>query len=1137
VHTVARTATVNVDALAASLGLNVGQTYPMAFFYAHRGSTHAPSIGVQGEAPALCDPLPPLVSTPLPTLLGVATRNADGSVRLVHSTDTGPTGGATWTSNEVNVLAGFAAEFDFTFSPSGSGEGLAFVLQSQSATARGGDGDNLGYAGIADSVAVEFDVRQSTELDDPTYQHVSVHTLFAAPNSASETASIGINNPGELNSGQPFTFNDGATHHARVEYDPASAGQTFGWLRVTVDRATVPATQAQVTPASLAQIFASGAYLGFTSGIGSTTAGNVDVSGFQISLVQPSGASSRLLAPPSAQAAAVAGSVTLQLASSCGTPIVAIGQAGNISATMTSDTYTAPVSVTDNGDGTYALGYTPPVGGAWTLAISVGGVSVESSPFSVSVTPNAPAVTVQGGTFVYNGSPRIATGSATGVLGEDLGPLTFTYNGGPQAIDAATYAVVGSFAGNAHYAAATANATLTISQAAPTVSVSNATFTYDATPHAATGTATGVNGENLGALTFAYTPGGSTPPTQGGTYLALGTFAGSTNYTTGSASGTLTIGPATPTVHISAPTVTYDGSAHPATGSATGVNNEDAGPLTFTYNGSPAPPINAGTYTVVGTSPASGNYISANATATVTIAQATPIVTVAGGAFTYDTTAHPATGSATGVLNENLGPLTFTYNGGSTVPIGAGSYAVIGAYAGSTNYVAAQRTATITIAQATPPVVWPAPAGIVYGTPLTVAQLDAASPITGVFAYTPGAGAIPGAGPQLLSATFTPADAVDYTTVTTTVLLVVSQATPVVTWTSPSAIPAGTALGASQLDATAAIPGTFTYTPLAGTILPAGTQPLSVVFTPLDGIDYTSASASVTIDVRPGGLSTFVAFSRDMTWLRAGATAVSGDVGANERRLAGHDSDTTSDDGDRDDVTVRIGVGATMAPSSSQVVGDTVLLLNKSSVDNIVSNFVLAKKGSTELGTTTSLLTIPFTTLPAFPVVTPGTTSVSVAKNKTLTLAAGSYGAVHVGNGGTLVLTGGLYQLFSLDLDQTATVLFEAPSEVRIALSLTSRARAKVTVDPAVPGLRASQITIYVDGLDANCPDVEPDDDGDDAGPTAVQIGAQNVIQANVYAANGSVWLKSRTQATGAFIGLHVRIGTNATLTLDSAFE
>ena len=44
-------------------------------------------------------------------------------------------------------------------------------------------------------------------------------------------------------------------------------------------------------------------------------------------------------------------------------------------------------------------------------------------------------------------------------------------------------------------------------------------------------------------------------------------------------------------------------------------------------------------------------------------------------------------------------------------------------------------------------------------------------------------------------------------------------------------------------------------------------------------------------------------------------------------------------------------------------------------------------------------------------------------------------------------------------------------------------------------------------------------------------------VQANIYAPNGTVWIKSKTTATGAFIGEDVRIGQHVTLTLSSAFS
>ena len=48
------------------------------------------------------------------------------------------------------------------------------------------------------------------------------------------------------------------------------------------------------------------------------------------------------------------------------------------------------------------------------------------------------------------------------------------------------------------------------------------------------------------------------------------------------------------------------------------------------------------------------------------------------------------------------------------------------------------------------------------------------------------------------------------------------KATPTITWATPADITYGTALSATQLNATASVPGTFVYTPVAGTVLNAG---------------------------------------------------------------------------------------------------------------------------------------------------------------------------------------------------------------------------------------------------------------------------------------------------------------------------
>jgi len=55
------------------------------------------------------------------------------------------------------------------------------------------------------------------------------------------------------------------------------------------------------------------------------------------------------------------------------------------------------------------------------------------------------------------------------------------------------------------------------------------------------------------------------------------------------------------------------------------------------------------------------------------------------------------------------------------------------------------------------------------------------------------------------------------------------------------------ALSGTQLNATASVAGSLVYTPAAGTVLGAGSQTLSVSFTPTDTTNYTGATGSVNL--------------------------------------------------------------------------------------------------------------------------------------------------------------------------------------------------------------------------------------------------------------------------------------------------
>ena len=76
-----------------------------------------------------------------------------------------------------------------------------------------------------------------------------------------------------------------------------------------------------------------------------------------------------------------------------------------------------------------------------------------------------------------------------------------------------------------------------------------------------------------------------------------------------------------------------------------------------------------------------------------------------------------------------------------------------------------------------------------------------------------------------------------------------NQAAPTITWNTPLPITYGTALSGTQLNASASVAGTFAYSPVAGTVPFAGSQTLSVTFTPTDIIDYTNATGTTTLVV------------------------------------------------------------------------------------------------------------------------------------------------------------------------------------------------------------------------------------------------------------------------------------------------
>jgi hypothetical protein len=163
---------------------------------------------------------------------------------------------------------------------------------------------------------------------------------------------------------------------------------------------------------------------------------------------------------------------------------------------------------------------------------------------------------------------------------------------------------------------------------------------------------------------------------------------------------------------------------------------------------------------------------------------------------------------------------------------------------------------SITVGKSNPTVTWASPASIPFGTALGAAQLDANANVQGTFVYTPAAGTfLPVGGNQTLSVLFTPADATDYNSVTTTTQITVT-ANNILLVTNTLDSGAGSLrqaiLNANNSTSVEtinfAIPGAGVHTIFPQTSLPTIAKP-----TIIDGTSQSGYTGSPLIELNGGG--------------------------------------------------------------------------------------------------------------------------------------------------------------------------------------------------------------------------------------------------------------------------------------------
>jgi len=278
-------------------------------------------------------------------------------------------------------------------------------------------------------------------------------------------------------------------------------------------------------------------------------------------------------------------------------------------------------------------------------------------------------------------------------------------------------------------------------------------------------------------------------------------------------------------------------------------------PGSFVYNPAAGTPINGGVtpLSVTFTPSDTVHYATATATVNLTVNPATTTLHFAqiqtqtfGNGFLLVSAS--SSSSAQVSYQVTSGPATVT---GNVVALtGAGMVVLSASQGASQNYLApANATTSFVVLPATPSLAFTPIPEQTYGN--VPPPVSATSASTGAVTYSVVSGpatisgttlTITGTGTVTLSAT--QAATTNYTSASTTTQFPVNPATPVISWLTPTPITSGTALSTTQLDATASVAGSFSYSPGRGNVPPIGTQPLTVTFTP-NSSNYNTATATV----------------------------------------------------------------------------------------------------------------------------------------------------------------------------------------------------------------------------------------------------------------------------------------------------